>query len=442
MEKIAIKNGHILTYADTLRSFEGSVFVDGGSIVHVGDLDGEYRESLADEVIDARGCVITPGFVNLHTHAGSNALRGLAEDVPLTPWLNRYVLPAHKFLNKDEARSDYLLAYMEMIKAGITSALDMYRFLEEGVNVANLIGIRANLLPYGSDLPEYEYLEKPKENIRLFEKYIAYTGLARIWLGFEHSTYCTDECLRMYGEIKKKYNALFHTHESETLDVVKRVKKRFGMSPVDVLRKYELLGPKTVLAHGVWFDDKEIAEMVASGTSIAHNPTTNMKLASGVAPVAKMLKMGANVGLGTDSSKCNNRLDMIQEMKAASLLQKVHLKDASIMSTAEVFKMATVNGAKALGMGSQIGRIEAGYKADLAIIDFKSAHLMPMFRGQGIDNTLTNLVYSAMASDVKTVLVDGRFSMKNRKMINIDEEEVIKIANEKAEELLNRMGIR
>jgi len=443
MEKLCIREGHILTCdlrGEVVRK-DASIFVEGDRITHVGELAGEFRESRADVVIDAKGSAVIPGLINLHTHSGPMAVRGLAEDLPLTPWLETYVNPAHRYLTADDAHADYALAYLEMLKAGITNSLDMYRFVEEGIRVANEIGIRANLAPYCADLPQYDYFEDPEENIRLADRYSSGAGNASVWLGFEHTTYCTDEALARFGEFASKKPVRIHTHESETKDFVENVRARFKAGPIEVLKRYGLLGPRTVLAHCVWLTDQEIGLVGSAGASVSHNPTSNAKLASGIAPVTRMIGMGVNVGLGSDGVKENNRMDLFQEMKTASILQRLSTDDAAALGAKDVFRMATLNGNRALGTAGDTGIIADGFKADMALIGLRKPHLTPIFGGAR-DNILAAIVYAAEGEDVDTVMVNGRVVLKGRKPVNVNEDDVMELARRRSLGLLDRMGMK
>ena len=443
MEKACINGGHILTCGSggAVVRLDASIFVEGDKITHVGEPTGEYRASRADVIIDAKGSAIIPGLINLHTHSGPMAVRGLAEDLPLTPWLETYVNPAHKYLTADDAHADYMLSYLEMLRAGITNSLDMYRFVEEGIKAANEIGIRTNLAPYCADLPQYDYFEDPDENIRLVNKYSSGAGNASVWLGFEHTTYCTDETLAKFGEFAQKKAVRIHTHESETKDFVENVRTRFKKGPIEVLKEYGLLGPRTVLAHCVWLTDQEIEIVSSAGASISHNPTSNAKLASGIAPVARMIQAGINIGLGSDGVKENNRMDLFQEMKTASILQRLLTNDAGVLRAEEVFRMATLNGNHALGMAANTGIIAEGFKADMVLIGLKKPHLTPIFGGNR-DNILAAIVYAVEGEDVDTVIVDGKVVLKDRKPVKVNEEEVMDLVRRKSVDLLDRMGLK
>ncbi|MDG6927070.1 MAG: amidohydrolase [Nitrososphaerota archaeon] len=430
--KTVIRNAILVSFVgEALIQKRGSIFVDNSIIAKVGELDQETRASSADMVIDGKDIILTPGFVNLHTHAGPTAIRGIAEDMPLTKWLETYVNPAHRVLRKEDAMTDYRLAYLEMLKSGITHALDMYRFPEVGVREANELGIRATLVPYTADV--YDYFEGPDDTVRNVRMFSNTKGLGRVWVGFEHISYCTESCLELLSNAALEYKTGIHTHEFETLDFVENAVKKYGKRPLDVFKQFNMLNHKLILAHCVWPTPEELRVMAEAGVSIAHNPTSNMKLASGVAPVAEMIRLGINAGLGTDGVKENNRLDIFQEMKNASLIQRAITGNASLMKAAEVFKIATVNGNAALGI--KAGQLREGYLADLVLIDATAPNINPLY----LENSVSAVVYSAHPGNIIAVMVNGNMVVENGKHVHIDETSVIKNAREAGEALLKRI---
>jgi len=441
---LVIKNGYCISFDSKLRlvTKRTSIYISNNKISHIGELKGEYRASKADVKIEASGKIVIPGLVNLHMHSGPVAIRGLAEGLPLFPWLQTYVDPAHRVLTEKDAYADYMLSYVEMVKSGITSVLDMYRFGYRGVEAAEKVGIRTTIAPYVSDLPEYSFLEKPSDNYRLLkEKNGSANGRVRIWIGLEHIVYCSEEAFVKAREYADKYKVGIHTHGEESKQMRKQIKIKYGLYPIQLFGRYGILKRGTVLAHCVWLNETEMNLLSKTNTSVAHCPTSNMKLASGIAPIIELLDKGVNVGLGTDGVKENNRLDMFQEMKISSLLQKVRHLNASIMTPEQVFFMATLGGARALMLERETGTIEIGKKADLVIVDYRRPHLTPVIeRNRG--NILANLVFSAQPSDVNTVIVDGSVIVRNSKVMTVNEQEIISLANKRAMELLERVDFR
>ena len=436
-ETILIRNGIVVTVDDRGRIFEdGAVLIQGDRIIAVGDTAKISKEAKPDILIDARKKVVLPGFINSHVHSG--LIRGTAEDLPLFEWLRKHVDPKHKALKSEDAYAAALLCYTEMIKAGITCALDMYRFMDRCADAAEETGIRAVLAPYVADKPGYDYFENLADNERLIRSRNGdANGRIKIWVGLEHLIYCTEDAFRKAREFADKYDIGIHTHGEESLEMYQRLTRDYGRHPIEVFRDYGILGPKTVLAHCVWLSPIEIEILAKTGTSVAHCPVSNMKLASGVAPIPELISKMVNVGLGSDGVKENNRLDLIQEMKVASLMQKVYHLDASLLPAEQVLRMATANGAKALGMEKQLGSLAEGKKADVIVLDFKKPHLTPLLLGE-FSNVIPNIVFAAQGSDVETVLIDGRIVMENRKLQTVNEEEVIERASRVTYDLLER----
>ncbi|WP_309493173.1 amidohydrolase [Candidatus Hecatella orcuttiae] len=436
-ETTIIKNGIVVTVDEENRIYkDGALAIQDGRIVDLGETEKIEKEYKGDIIIDARKKAVLPGFINLHAHSG--LIRGTAEDLPLWEWLAKWIDPKHKVLTNEDAYIAASLCYAEMVKAGITCVLDMYRFMHRCADAAEEVGIRAVLAPYVADRPEYDYFEKLSDNIKLVEaRHGSANGRIHVWFGLEHLLYCTEEAYYKVSELSKKYGVGIHTHGEESLEVALRLTKEYGRYPIQIFHDRGILGPKTVLAHCVWLNPTEIKLLAATKTSVAHCPVCNMKIASGVAPIPDYLNQGVNVGLGSDGIKENNRCDLIQEMKVAAILQKVHRLNASLLPVEQVLRMATINGAKALGLEKEIGSLEKGKKADVILIDFKKLHLTPFLVGKYF-NILANIVYAAQASDVDTVLVDGRIVMENRRLLTVNEEELMEKHTKATEELLER----
>ena len=339
-----IRNGIVLPMADASRRVldPGSVLVDGDSIVAVGTveaLDVDPRVQGAD-VVDATDHAVTPGLHNCHLHSG--LLRGTAEAMSLWDWLKAYVDPAHKALTPEIARAASMQCYAESLLAGTTSVMDMWRFMEGSAEVALELGIRATLVPYVADEEGFDYFESISSNRRLLEQYAsAGDGRVRTWVGLEHLMYCTPECFAQAVDLMQEFDTGLHTHSSETIWEVEESLRRWGRRPVEVFYDRGILGPRTVVAHCVWLSDREIEVLAQTGTSVAHCPASNMKLASGPARIGDLRRAGVHVGLGSDGEKENNNLDLVEEMKFASLLQKVTTLDPTTGDPWDVLAMAT-----------------------------------------------------------------------------------------------------
>ena len=440
-KNVLIEDGIVVTVdpSNTVRP-DAAVLVSGDRIEAVGDPEtiGETHE--IDERIDASGHAVLPGFVDLHLHSGF--IRGLAEDMPVFEWLNEHVDPTHEALRREEARVAYELCYAEMAKAGITSAMDMYRFMDEAADVAEEYGVRVTLAPYVAD--EYDYFETLEDNRRLVEeRHGDANGRIRVWFGLEHLTYCTEEAYRKVAEYAAEYGegVGIHTHGEESKEMHERLTEEYGHPPIVELDERGILGPDTVLAHCCWLDEEERELIAETGTSVAHCPVSNMKLASGVAPVPDLLDRGVAVGLGGDGIKENNRIDVIQEMKQAALLQKVHALDATAVPADQAIRMGTIEGARALGLADQIGSIEAGKQADLILLDLGGLHMSPVLQepqAGGYRNVVPNIVHASGPSDVTDVMVDGNWIVRDREFLPADRETLLERHERATRSILQR----
>ncbi|MFD0679342.1 MULTISPECIES: amidohydrolase [unclassified Paenibacillus] len=436
-DRYLISGGIVLTLNQQDEMLvNGAIFIEKGRIADIGPAAVFQDKYRGVPVIDASGQVIMPGLVNLHMHSG--LIRGTAEDLPVFEWLTRYVDPKHRALQKEEAYAAARLSYAEGIKSGTTCVLDMYRFVHRCADAAEETGIRAVFAPYVADRPGYDYFETLHDNICLIEdRHGSVNDRIHIWVGLEHLAYCTEGAYREAARISDKYDTGIHTHGEESLAMSQKVYEKYGRWPVELFYDRGILSSRTVLAHCVWMQESELDLLAKTKTSVAHCPVSNLKLASGIAPVIEMQERGITVGIGTDGVKENNNLDMMEEMKFVPLLQKVRTYDARVMKAEKVLRMATIEGAKALGLDREIGSIELGKKADMITIDFRKLHLTPVLT-EAYNNIVSNLVYSAQGSDVRNVLVDGKLIMENRKLITVDEEEVREQGQQAAEQLLAR----
>jgi 5-methylthioadenosine/S-adenosylhomocysteine deaminase len=426
-ETILIKNATIL--GDEVK--KGSILIENDIITELKDKNISYR---ADEVMDGDGKVLIPGLVNTHTHLSMTLMRGLADDLPLNKWLNDHIWPVEADLEGEHCYAGALLACLEMIKSGTTTCNDMYFFMDHVARAIEVTGLRC-LISHGMiDLgDEDKRSEEFRETLRIIEKcHETADGRIRVALG-PHSPYtCSSELLKWVRSKADEKNLKIHIHVSETQKEVEDSMEDRRKRPFEYLNDIGLLGPDVIAAHSVWLSGAEIALIKDMNVKISHNPLSNMKLASGVAPVSKMIENGIQVSLGTDGAASNNNLDLFQEMKTSALLQKVETMDPTVLPAEQVLQMATCGGATALGMEDQIGTIEVGKKADLVLVDMKAPHLTP-YR-----NPISHLAYSAEGSDVNTVICNGKILMREREVLALDEAEVIDIAENAAEDLLSR----
>jgi 5-methylthioadenosine/S-adenosylhomocysteine deaminase len=415
---------YVLTFSPKKEVVEkGALAIVGDAIVAVGRASVLRKRIEAREILDASGCLVMPGLINLHTHAAMTCFRGLADDLPHQEWLHGHIFPAEAHhVSEETVYWGTMLAVVEMIKSGTTTFCDGY-FCEDGAARAVAASrIRAIVAQGVIDFPAPGVAD-PRLNVKAAEAFVLR------WQGntphltpsiFCHSPYtCSPETLARAKEICRKLGILFQIHLAETTREVEEIQKRYGRRPVDHLRALGLLDAETLCHHAVWVTDEEIEILAQNGVSVSHNPESNMKLASGVAPVPTMLTSGIKVGLGTDGCASNNNLDMFQEMDTTAKLHKVHGGDPTICSAVQVVAMASSGGAAALGMSGELGSLEPGKKADIITIDLNQPHLTPIYE------PCSHLVYSARGADVRDVVIDGRMVMRQRQLLDIDEQEIM-----------------
>ena len=425
---ILIKNAFILN-PNNFEDKKQSLLIKDDLIAEISD---EIDESNIDKVIDAEGKILLPGLVNTHTHLSMTLFRGLADDLSLDSWLNDHIWPMEANLNGDYCYIGALLGAVELIKSGTTTFSDMYFYMEDVARAVEDAGIRA-VLSYGMiDFGIEEKREAEiKENMALFN---ACNGMAdgriKVFFG-PHSPYtASEELLVKVRELADENGMGIHIHVSETQKEINDSLDERGLRPFEYLEKIGFLGPDVVAAHCVWLSDNEIEIIKKHGVKVSHNPCSNMKLASGIAPVSKLIENGICVSIGTDGASSNNNLDLIEELKTASLLQKVSTLDPKVLDSNESIRMATIKGAEALGLDDEIGTIEVGKKADIILIDTAAANMTP-----DCSSLSSNVVYSANGSNVDTTICNGKILMENKKLTTLDEEEIYAKARQAIKEL-------
>jgi len=433
----AIKNAVIYTIDDAFSVFHsGTIVFDQKQIYAVGNTDDVTIPDAA-EVIDGKGrLAVLPGLIDVHSH--SSLLKGFTENAQLMDWLPEYQRE-HQVLDELDAYYGCLINYLEALKGGTTTVVDMYRFLHQGAKAAGELGLRAHLVPYAADNPDKPFFETLETTEQLIQQHHnTQNGRIKAWVGLEHITYCSESMFRAARDLSDRYDVNIHTHSSEQKEEVAAVKQLFGDKPINRFNDWGILKKGSVVAHCVWLDEQEIGVMANTGTSIAHCPISNMKLASGVAPLAEFEAAGITVGLGSDGAICNNSLSMFECMKTASLLQKVHHLDATAISAQKAMQMATIEGAKVLGVDSEIGSLEVGKQADLITVDLWQPHLLPVATDEHTDPVLWNLVFAARASDVKQVWVQGKQLINDGNSTMLDESEVMMATHKRTIDMLAR----
>lgn len=432
---ILLTNAIVLTMDDNFSRYEsGSVAILGDHIVAVGtdaDLNSRFT---AQQVIDCGGKVLMPGLVNAHTHVPMTLLRGLADDLRLDVWLLGYMMPVEReFVSPDFVRLGTSIACAELIRSGVTCFADMYYFEEHVARATSDAGLRA--------VCSQTVLKFPAPDAHSFEESLAAArDFIQRWKGHPliepsvapHAPYtCTEEILRATAALAIEFDVPLHTHLAETALEVENSRTEFGMPVIPYVKKQNLFDAKVLAAHCVHVDEGEIQTLRHHKAGVAHNPSSNLKLASGFAPISRMLEMGLNVGIGTDGPASNNDLDMFEEVRLAAFIAKAVSGDPTALPAQTALAMATRLGAKALHLGHLTGSIEPGKRADLILVDVSPLHNAPRFR-RDPEGVYAQLVYAAKSTDVSDVMVNGRWLMRQRQLLDLDEAELLHQAEDYA----------
>jgi 5-methylthioadenosine/S-adenosylhomocysteine deaminase len=432
MEKrTLIKNGTLLTMDENNSVVTGDLLILGNRITSVGDAGGAMAE--ADVVIDAQGCAVLPGFVQTHVHLCQTLFRGAADDLALIDWLKKRVWPMEAAHTPASVRASARLGIAEMIKGGTTSALTMetVNHTAEAFRAADEAGFRATIgkcmMDKGDGVPDALHEEAAssiEESLALLGEWHGRAGgRLRYCFAPRFAVSCTKGLLSKVAELARERGVMIHTHASENRTEIEMVESETGQRNVAYLHSLGITGRHVALAHCVHLDDAELGILADTGTHVAHCPSSNLKLGSGVAPIKEMLERGISVSLGADGAPCNNRLDMFTEMRSAALLQKV-FHGAEVLSAERTLRLATIDGARALGLDGEVGSLETGKLADVIIVNLSGLHSTP----RPVD-VASAIVYSAQSSDVKSVLIDGQLVMRDRELLTMDERAVIEEAN-------------
>ena len=435
---LIVYNATVVTMDPTGRVLpRGAVAITGREITAVETAEAIASRYTAKETLDAGGQIVIPGLINTHTHAAMVLYRGLADDLALMEWLQKYIFPAEaKTVSPEFVRAGTRLAALEMIQSGTTTYVDMYYFEEEVARATKDAGLRGVLgqtviqFPVADAKTPIDALSRAEAFLKEFaDDELVTPALA------PHSMYTLDRLtLKSVRALADRYKAPVLIHLAETNDESKTSMSRHKMSPTAYLESAAFWGPRTLAAHGVWLSPADIQILARRKVGVSHNPESNMKLASGVAKVPAMQRAGIAVGLGTDGAASNNDLDMFEAMRQAAFLQKVMTNDPRALPAKAALAMATIDGARALGMNDQIGSLEAGKRADMVVVNNASARHTPMY------DPLSHLVYVAKGTDVTTTIVNGRILMRDRKVLTLDEAKVIGEANELAGKVREAVG--
>lgn len=433
-----LTNAAVITLDEQFHQFEpGALAVGGDSILAVGPQRQITELYQANETIDCGGKVLMPGLVNAHTHVPMTLLRGLADDLRLDVWLMGFMMPVERqFVSPDFVRLGTQIACLELIRSGVTCFADMYYFEEHVARATAEIGLRAvcaqTILKFST--PDAQFFE---ESLAAAHDFIVK------WKGHPlivpsvgpHAAYtCTDEILRGTVELALQFDVPLHIHIAETALEQENSRNEYGMRVVPYLDEHQLFDAKVLAAHCVHIDDGEMNTLLHHQAGVAHNPTSNLKLASGFAPVSKMLEAGLNVGIGTDGPASNNDLDMFEEIRLAALLAKNVSEDPTAVPARTALSMATRLGANALHIGDLTGTLEPGKRADLILVDIGGLHSSPRFR-RDPNGLYAQLIYTGKSTDVRDVMVNGRWLMRDRQITCLDETELLRQADDYARQI-------
>src|SRR5437660_1407544 len=419
-ETILIKGGTIVTMDEQNFIVRGDVLIRDGRIEDV----GSHLNAEANEIIDATGCAVLPGFVQTHIHLCQTLFRGAADDLALIDWLKQRVWPMEAAHTAESIRASARLGIAELIKGGTTCALTMetVRHTEEVLRVVEESGFRATvgkcMMDKGDEVPS-ELHEETRESIRESVELIeSWHGRAdsrvRCCFAPRFAVSCTRELLSEVSRLAQKHSVIIHTHASENKGECEIVERESGLRNVAYLDSLGISGAHVLLAHCIHLDDEEMETLARTKTNVAHCPSSNLKLGSGIARVSEMLARGISVSLGADGAACNNRLDMFTEMRTAALLQKA-LHGPEVLPAARALRVATIDGARAMGLDQEIGSIETGKRADVIVVDLNRLHTAPKA------DIISTLVYSVQASDVRATIIDGQVVMRDRELSTLNE---------------------
>lgn len=430
--KIIIQNGFILPMnrkeGEPLY-FKGHLIIEGNIIVlittDISEIEA-YSRNNEVRIIDATNKIVMPGLINTHTHVPMTLMRGYADDMSLMEWLNTKIWPFESKLTGEDAYWGSMLGIAEMLLGGTTSFIDMYFFIPDIHRAVKKQGVRAMLsgVVFDSSNKTFE-----KEFEKTWNNWDDNNQRLSLCLG-PHAPYtCNPETLQTVSRLANKHNLPIHIHLAETKDEINQIHQRYDVTPARYLYEHGVFDNRTLAAHCIYLNEKDIELLKQNNVSILHNPHSNMKLASGIAPITNYLSKEINVSIGTDGASSNNNLCMWEEMRTASLLQKVSTHDPCVLNAYQTLRLATVNGAKTLGLENKLGILKEGALADVILIDLNRPHLYPQF------DLITHLVYSARSEDVDTVIVDGNIVVDNRILLTADLEEACREVEMRAKKI-------
>ncbi len=422
--KTLIKNAVLLDMVENKPNIRKTDILINDKIIE--KIDQNIENLNYENVIDANEMIVMPGLVNTHTHLAMSIFRGYKDDRKLMDWLENAIFPVEDKLRPDDIYWNSYLSCIEMIKSGTTTFNDMYFRMDKTIEAVENSGMRGVIAWSITDDSIRDKIERTRE---YFYKYNYKDSKIKIYVSAHAPYTCNPETIKLCVDLAKELNTGIHIHLSETTKEEEIISEKYGQTATEYLNDLDLFDVPVVLAHGIYISDSDLEILKNIRGGISHNPISNCKLSSGICNVTKLRKNGINVGIGTDGIGSTSTLDMFEEMKTAAYLQKINTMEPTSINAYEILKMATIEGAKVLGLDDEIGTVEVGKKADLIFIDNNKTHLYPE------NDICANLVYSANGADVDTVMIDGKIIMQDRKLLDIDEEKV----KEKVDKIVKRL---
>lgn len=422
-----VTNAYVLDMVGEVPNIEKKDILIENNIIKKIEKDID-KEIEVDEKINAKNMLVMPGLINTHTHLAMSIFRGYKTDKKLMDWLENAIFPVEDKLQPEDIYWNSYLSCLEMIKSGTTTCNDMYLGMNKTVEAINDTGLRAVVAWCIKDDSIKDKVEQTREYAKRYNT--DENGKIRIYVSADAPHTCNPDTIKLCVDLAKELNTGLHIHLAETIDEETKIKSRYDKRSTEYLNDLDVFDVPVVLAHGIYVSDSDIEILKKIKGGISHNPISNCKLSSGICDVVKLRKNGINIGLGTDGIGSTTTMDMFEEMKTAAYLQKVNTMEPSSISAYDILKMATIEGAKVLGMENEIGSLEPGKKADMIFIKTDKLHMCPA------NDVCANLVYSSNGADVESVMIDGKVIMQNRKMLNLDEKQVMRQVKKIAKRLL------
>ena len=422
-----VTNAYVLDMVGEVPNIEKKDILIENNIIKKIEKDID-KDIEVDERINAKNMLVMPGLINTHTHLAMSIFRGYKTDKKLMDWLESAIFPVEDKLKPEDIYWNSYLSCLEMIKSGTTTCNDMYLGMNKTVEAINDTGLRAVVAWCIKDDSIKDKVEQTREYAKRYNT--DENGKIRIYVSADAPHTCNPDTIKLCVDLAKELNTGLHIHLAETIDEETKIKSRYDKRSTEYLNDLDVFDVPVVLAHGIYVSDSDIEILKKIKGGISHNPISNCKLSSGICDVVKLRKNGINIGLGTDGIGSTTTMDMFEEMKTAAYLQKVNTMEPSSISAYDILKMATIEGAKVLGMEKEIGSLEPGKKADMIFIKTDKLHMCPA------NDVCANLVYSSNGADVESVMIDGKVIMQNRKMLNLDEKQVMRQVKKIAKRLL------